>query len=390
MITYAFAALLASLQSSPRDSLLAEGIRLAPMQPAEALARVEAGPARDSGGSRAHQRAPAAPHPTAPPPAPRRGHRAGLDRAQRHGPAAPHPRGPLPSRFALRAGGTVCAARGPARLRERAPSLLPGPRARQRGADPGRQAASPNGDGDPGPRPEGTRGRLDPRRRPPPAGPLELRGPHSVGVRAVLREELPRRRGVQRGELGRGRAGAGACGGTRLEPDLPPARPGPGLRGPKGAPGGPLPARAYRRAADPVCRGHDVSPGGGGAAREPAEGSAVTGQRCAISRLARRLRFSHPLSARSRTSSRRRRSRRRVTCPAAGANNRAMAAPRTAPATSPTAKPFPVPPDDSTSSSVSSVADSSSSLSSFMGPPGCGIRARNVAAKRGGFNHGFA
>jgi tetratricopeptide (TPR) repeat protein len=57
MITYAFAALLASLQSSPRDSLLAEGIRLAPMQPAEALARFEAVLARDSADVAANWRA---------------------------------------------------------------------------------------------------------------------------------------------------------------------------------------------------------------------------------------------------------------------------------------------------------------------------------------------
>src|ERR1051325_3647363 len=56
MITYAFAALLASLQSSPRDSLLAEGIRLAPMQPAEGLARFEAGLARGSAGGAARPR----------------------------------------------------------------------------------------------------------------------------------------------------------------------------------------------------------------------------------------------------------------------------------------------------------------------------------------------
>lgn len=47
-ITYALATLLASLQTTPRDSLLAEGIRLAPKQPAAALVRYEAVLAADS------------------------------------------------------------------------------------------------------------------------------------------------------------------------------------------------------------------------------------------------------------------------------------------------------------------------------------------------------
>src|ERR1044071_119294 len=41
MITYAVLAALASIQSAPRDSLLADGIRLAAMQPAAAIVRFE-------------------------------------------------------------------------------------------------------------------------------------------------------------------------------------------------------------------------------------------------------------------------------------------------------------------------------------------------------------
>lgn len=48
MITYAFPLLLVALQGPSRDSLLAEGVRLAPMQPAAALVRFEAILARDS------------------------------------------------------------------------------------------------------------------------------------------------------------------------------------------------------------------------------------------------------------------------------------------------------------------------------------------------------
>ncbi len=49
MITYAFAVLLALAPQGPsRDSLLAEGVRLAPMQPGAALVRFEAILARDS------------------------------------------------------------------------------------------------------------------------------------------------------------------------------------------------------------------------------------------------------------------------------------------------------------------------------------------------------
>jgi tetratricopeptide (TPR) repeat protein len=48
MITYAVVAALAAFQSAPRDSLLALGIRLAPMEPAAALARFEAILAADS------------------------------------------------------------------------------------------------------------------------------------------------------------------------------------------------------------------------------------------------------------------------------------------------------------------------------------------------------
>jgi tetratricopeptide (TPR) repeat protein len=56
-ITYALTALLASLQTAPRDSLLAEGIRLAPKQPAAALVRFEAVLASDSGDVAANWRA---------------------------------------------------------------------------------------------------------------------------------------------------------------------------------------------------------------------------------------------------------------------------------------------------------------------------------------------
>ena len=48
MITYAFGVILAALQGPSRDSLMAEGVRLAPMEPAAALIRFEAILARDS------------------------------------------------------------------------------------------------------------------------------------------------------------------------------------------------------------------------------------------------------------------------------------------------------------------------------------------------------
>jgi tetratricopeptide (TPR) repeat protein len=57
MTTYLLAAVLASLQSAPRDSLLAQGIRLAPMQPVLALARFEAVLAADSADVAANWRA---------------------------------------------------------------------------------------------------------------------------------------------------------------------------------------------------------------------------------------------------------------------------------------------------------------------------------------------
>lgn len=48
MITYAFGVVLAALQGASRDSLIAEGVRLAPLQPAAALVRFEAVLALDS------------------------------------------------------------------------------------------------------------------------------------------------------------------------------------------------------------------------------------------------------------------------------------------------------------------------------------------------------
>ncbi len=55
--TYLLLAVLASAQSSARDSLIAEGIRLAPMQPAAALARFETVLAADSADVAANWRA---------------------------------------------------------------------------------------------------------------------------------------------------------------------------------------------------------------------------------------------------------------------------------------------------------------------------------------------
>src|SRR5258706_11528854 len=56
-VTYVLLAVLASAQSSARDSLMAEGIRLAPMQPAAALARFETVLAADSADVAANWRA---------------------------------------------------------------------------------------------------------------------------------------------------------------------------------------------------------------------------------------------------------------------------------------------------------------------------------------------